>query len=216
MIAAIEELVAVRPVRDPHTQLVTTLGVATLLNGATQLIWGNEPLTVPFFGSDKPIDIFGGGTYVYEIALLALAIVIVIALGQFSRHTMTGLALMGVSENREAALLRGINARQIAIGAFAFSGLLAGVLGVFVGPKTYAVATLGSALALKGFVALAIGGFGSLPGALIGGLVVGVVESFTALWFGSEYSNIAVFAVLIVVLMVKPAGLFGRTTERAV
>ncbi|EGD55970.1 branched-chain amino acid ABC transporter permease [Gordonia neofelifaecis] len=216
VLAAVEDLIAVRPVRDPHNQLVTTLGVATLLNGATQLIWGNEPLTVPFLGSDDPIEIFGGGTYGYEIALLVLAIVIVIALGQFSKRTMTGLALMGVSEDREAAMLRGVNVRRLAVGAFAFSGFLAGVLGIFVGPKTYAVATLGAALALKGFVALAIGGFGSLPGALIGGLVVGVVEAYTALWFGSQYSNIAIFAVLLIVLMVKPAGLFGRMTERVV
>jgi branched-chain amino acid transport system permease protein len=75
---------------------------------------------------------------------------------------------------------------------------------------------LGAALALKGFVALAIGGFGSLPGALIGGLTVGLVESFTALWAGSQYSNIAVFTVLIVILMVKPAGLFGNVRERVV
>ncbi|MBP1162197.1 MULTISPECIES: branched-chain amino acid ABC transporter permease [Rhodococcus] len=216
ILAGLEEVIAVRPVKDHQNQLVTTLGVATLISGATQLIWGSEPLTVPFFGSNEPITLLGGRTYPVEIALLVLAIVLVVLLGQFSKRTVTGLALLGISEDREAAMLRGVNVRALALAAFAASGALAGFLGLFVGPKTFAVATLGSALAIKGFVALAIGGFGSLPGALVGGLTVGLVESYAALELGSEYSNIAVFVVLIVILMVRPAGLFGRVRERVV
>ncbi|MFC7446423.1 branched-chain amino acid ABC transporter permease [Rhodococcus daqingensis] len=216
ILAGLEEVIAVRPVHDHQNQLVTTLGVATLINGATQLIWGSEPLTVPFFGSNEPITLLGGRTYPVEIALLILAIVLVVLLSQISKRTVTGLALLGISEDREAAMLRGVNVRALALGAFAASGALAGFLGLFVGPKTFAVATLGSALAIKGFVALAIGGFGSLPGALVGGLTVGLVESFAALELGSQYSNIAVFVVLIAILMVRPAGLFGRVRERVV
>ncbi|MFE3291921.1 branched-chain amino acid ABC transporter permease [Rhodococcus sp. NPDC059234] len=216
ILAGLEEVIAVRPVKDHQNQLVTTLGVATLISGATQLIWGSEPLTVPFFGSNEPITLLGGRTYPVEIALLVVAVVLVVVLGQFSKRTVTGLALLGISEDREAAMLRGVNVRALALGAFAASGALAGFLGLFVGPKTFAVATLGSALAIKGFVALAIGGFGSLPGALVGGLTVGLVESYAALELGSAYSNIAVFVVLIVILMVRPAGLFGRVRERVV
>ncbi|RDI17670.1 amino acid/amide ABC transporter membrane protein 1 (HAAT family) [Rhodococcus sp. AG1013] len=216
ILAGLEEVIAVRSVKDHQNQLVTTLGVATLINGVTQLIWGSEPLTVPFFGSNDPITLLGGRTYPVEIALLVMAVVLVVALGQFSKRTVTGLALLGISEDREAAMLRGVNVRALALGAFAASGALAGFLGLFVGPKTFAVATLGSALAIKGFVALAIGGFGSLPGALVGGLTVGLVESYAALELGSAYSNIAVFVVLIVILMVRPAGLFGRVRERVV
>ncbi|GAA4485491.1 branched-chain amino acid ABC transporter permease [Rhodococcus olei] len=216
ILAGLEEIIAVRPVHDHQNQLVTTLGAATLIGGATQLIWGNEPLTVPFFGSNDPITLLGGRTYPVEIALLVLATVLVVVLSQFSKKTVTGLALLGISEDREAAMLRGVNVRALALGAFAASGALAGFLGLFVGPKTFAVATLGSALAIKGFVALAIGGFGSLPGALVGGLTVGLVESYAALELGSQYSNIAVFVVLIAILMVRPAGLFGRVRERVV
>ncbi|MGW6378481.1 branched-chain amino acid ABC transporter permease [Rhodococcus sp. NPDC055112] len=216
ILAGLEEIIAVRPVHDHQNQLVTTLGAATLINGATQLIWGSEPLTVPFFGSNDAITLLGGRTYPVEIALLVLAIVLVVLLSQVSKKTVTGLALLGISEDREAAMLRGVNVRALALGAFAASGALAGFLGLFVGPKTFAVATLGSALAIKGFVALAIGGFGSLPGALVGGLTVGLVESFAALELGSQYSNIAVFVVLIAILMVRPAGLFGRVRERVV
>jgi branched-chain amino acid transport system permease protein len=94
--------------------------------------------------------------------------------------------------------------------------VLAGALGPVIGPKTFAVATLGSALALKGFVALALGGFGSLTGGLIGGLVIGLVEEYTTRYLGSEYSNMVVLGVLLLVLMTRPTGLFGRTRERVV
>ncbi len=124
LLASVEEIVAIRPVADHQNQLVTTLGVATLLNGATQLIWGSEPLTVPFFGSNEPITLLGGRTYPVEIALLVAAIALVVGLSYVSKKTMTGLALIGISEDREAAMLRGVNVRRLALGAFAFSGAL--------------------------------------------------------------------------------------------
>ncbi|WP_027943767.1 branched-chain amino acid ABC transporter permease [Amycolatopsis taiwanensis] len=216
VLAGLEERFAVRPAASHETQLVTTLGAATLLNGAAQLIWGGQPLTVPFFGSNDVTTLLGGRVYPVEIVLIVLAVVLVVVLAQLSRRTLLGLALLGMSEDREAAMLRGINVKRLVLGAFALSGALAGVLGLFVGPKTYAVATLGSALALKGFVALAIGGFGSLAGALLGGLSVGVIESATARYLGSEFSNLMVFAVLLIILLARPAGLFGRVRERAV
>ncbi len=216
LVAGVEDLTAVMPVKDRHTQLVTTLGAATLLGGACQLIWGSQPLSVPFLDHNEPIDFLGGRTYPVELALIAAAVVLVIVLGWLAKRTMLGQALLAVSEDREAATLRGISVRTLALGAFVFSGALAGVLGLLVGPKTFAVATLGTALAIKGFVALAIGGFGSLPGCLIGGFVVGLVESLTALHLGAQYSALMVFAVLVVLLLVRPAGLFGRATERVV
>jgi branched-chain amino acid transport system permease protein len=216
VLAGVEERIAVRPVKDAETQLVTTLGFATLLNGATQLIWGGEPLNVPFFGSDEVLTVAGGRVYPVEIALLLVMVALLVGLSWVSRRFMIGLALVGMSEDREAAQLRGINVRRLAFLTFAFSGLIAGVLGLFIGPKTFAVATLGASLALKGFVALAIGGFGSLPGAVIGGLTIGLVEQFSARYLGSEFSNLSVFLILMLVLMIRPAGLFGRVKERVV
>ncbi|WP_182358862.1 branched-chain amino acid ABC transporter permease [Tomitella gaofuii] len=216
VIAGIEDLTAVWPVKDRHTQLVTTLGVATLLGGACQLIWGNQPLSVPFLSYNDPVDFLGGRTYPVELALIAAAVLLVAVLTWLSKRTMLGQALIGISEDTEAATLRGISVRKLALGAFVFSGALAGVLGLLVGPKTFAVATLGTALAIKGFVALAIGGFGSLPGCLIGGFVVGLAESLTALHWGAQYSSLMVFAVLLVLLLARPTGLFGRTAERVV
>ena len=214
--AAIEERIAIRPVRDMHNILVTTLGASILLDGIAQLTWGSQPLAVPFFAGDSAINLLGGRVYPVELALIALAVLIVVALIVVSRKSLIGLALLGMSEDREAAQLRGVPVRRLAFTAFVFAGALAGAVGLFVGSKTFAVSTLGAALALKGFVVLAIGGFGSMPGTLVGGVAVGLVEALAARYLGGAYANLSVFAILIAVLMLRPAGLFVRAKERVV
>ncbi|SMC96043.1 branched-chain amino acid ABC transporter permease [Lentzea albidocapillata] len=216
LVALVEELIAIRPVKGTHAHLVTTLGMATLLDGVTRIIWGDQVLKVPSVLSDATWTVFGGRVSVVELALIVAVLVIAGALILYSRRSLVGLAMLAMAEDREAALLRGIDVRKLALGAFVFTGVLAGLTGPLVGPKTFAVATLGAALALKGFVAVAIGGFGSLSGAVIGGFVVGLVESLSGRWLGSDFPTIAVFVVLISILMLKPAGLFGTTRERAV
>lgn len=214
--AAIEERIAIRPVKDMHNVLVTTLGASIFLDGVAQLTWGSQPLTVPFFGGDEALTLLGGRVYPVELALIALAVILVIGLTQFSRRSITGLALLGMSEDREAAQLRGVDVRKLAFAAFVATGLIAGAVGLFVGPKTFAVSTLGAALALKGFVVLAIGGFGSMEGVLVGGVLVGLTEAFAGRYLGGEFANLSVFLILIAVLMLRPAGLFVRAKERVV
>lgn len=215
-IAALEERIAIRPVKDMHNLLVTTLGASIIMEGVAQVIWGGEPRRVPFFLGDQVLTVAGGRMYPVEIALVVLVVLIVVGLTQYAKRSMNGLALLGMSEDREAAQLRGVNVRRFALIAFVFTGVLAGLLGVFVGPKTYAVATLGASLALKGFVVLAIGGFGSLWGTLAGGVIVGLTEALASRYIGSDFANLSVFLILILILMVKPTGLFTRRRERAV
>ncbi|WP_067242470.1 branched-chain amino acid ABC transporter permease [Microbacterium resistens] len=215
-IAALEERIAIRPVKDMHNLLVTTLGASIIMEGVAQVIWGGEPRRVPFFLGDQVLTVAGGRMYPVEIALVVLVVLIVVGLTQYAKRSMNGLALLGMSEDREAAQLRGVNVRRFALIAFVFTGVLAGFLGVFVGPKTYAVATLGASLALKGFVVLAIGGFGSLWGTLAGGVIVGLTEALASRYIGSDFANLSVFLILILILMVKPTGLFTRRRERAV
>ena len=216
VVAAIEERIAIRPVKDVHNVLVTTLGASIFIDGAVQLIWGSQPLTVPFFGGNDAVSIAGGRAYPVEIALIVIVVVLVGALVLISRRTMIGLVLLGMSEDREAAQLRGVNVRAMALSAFVAAGAIAGLLGLFVGSKTFAVSTLGAALALKGFVVLAIGGFGSIPGVLVGGALVGLSEAYASRYLGGEYANLTVFLILIAVLLVRPAGLFVRAKERVV
>lgn len=216
VLALLEERVAIRGIKGTEGQLVTTVGVATLLNGATQLIWGGQPLTVPFLNGNTVWTVLGGRVLPVQLVLIVLAVVMTVALLLYSRGSMIGLAMLAIAEDREAASLRGVNVRALALGAFVASGVMAGVLGPVVGPETFAVATLGSALALKGFVALALGGFGSLSGALIGGLAIGLVEEYTTRYLGSSYVNMIILAVLLLVLLTKPTGMFGQVRERMV
>lgn len=215
-IAALEERVAIRPVKDSHNLLVTTLGASFIMEGVAQVVWGGEPRKVPFFIGDGVLDFAGGRVYPVELALIVLVVLLVVALQQFSKRSLIGIALLGMSEDREAAQLRGVNVRRFAFLAFVFTGMLAGIVGVFVGPKTFAVATLGASLAIKGFVVLAIGGFGSLGGVLVGGAVVGLTEVFASRYLGTDFANLSVFAILIIILMLKPTGLFTRSRERVV
>lgn len=216
LIAALEERVAVRPVKDMHNLLVTTLGASFVIEGVAQLIWGGEPHAVPFFLGNKPLEIAGGAVLPVEIAIVVVVVLLVVALTQFSKRSMVGIALLGMSEDREAAVLRGVNVRRFAFLAFVATGMIAGFLGVIVGPKTYAVATLGASLALKGFVVLAIGGFGSMWGVLVGGAIVGLAEAIAGRYWGVDYAAITVFAILVIILMIKPTGLFTRRKERTV
>jgi branched-chain amino acid transport system permease protein len=215
-IAVVEERVAIRPVRGTEGQLVTTVGIATLLDGGSQLIFGSQPLSVPFLNNNRVWTVLGGRVLPIELLLIVVSVAVTIGLLVYGRLSLIGLATLAMAENREAAALRGVNVRALALGAFAFSGLLAGLLGPVVGPKTFAVSTLGSALALKGFVALALGGFGSLSGGLIGGLSIGVIEQVTSRYLGSQFVNLVVLGVLMVTLLVKPTGLFGHARERVV
>jgi branched-chain amino acid transport system permease protein len=215
-VAVLEERIGIRTIIGTEGQLITTVGFATLLDGVTQVIWGGEPLQVPFFGPDTVWNVAGGKVFPVELLLVLLAVLLAVVIALLGRSTMLGLAMLALSEDREAALMRGINVRALGVGAFAVSGALAGLLGPVLGPKTFAVATLGSALALKGFVAMAIGGFGSASGALIGGLAVGITESVAGRYLGSSFPTLMVFVALLAVLLLKPAGLFGTTRERAV
>jgi branched-chain amino acid transport system permease protein len=215
-VAGLEERIAIRPTRGVEAQLVTTVGAATLLNGVIAVIWGGNALQVPFFGSSTVKDVLGGRVFPVQLWLIGVAVVLTAALWVFSRKTLLGTALLAVSEDREAASLRGINVRALALGAFCVSGAVAGALGPFIGPQTDAVASLGTSLALLGFVALAMGGFGSLPGGLIGGFVIGLIEAFTNRYLGTQYSNLMVFAVLLLILLFRPGGLFGTVRERVV
>jgi branched-chain amino acid transport system permease protein len=215
-VAVAEERFAIRTVRGTEAQLVTTVGVATLINGSSQLIWGSQPLTVPFLSGGRAWTLLGGRVLPVELVLIAVAIVVAAGLVYYSRHSMVGLAVLAMAEDREAAQLRGVNVRMLTLGAFAVSGLLAGAVGPVVGPKTFAVATLGSALALKGFVALALGGFGSIGGGVVGGFAIGLIEQYAARYLGSTYVNLTIFGVLLLILLARPAGLFGRPLERMV
>jgi branched-chain amino acid transport system permease protein len=148
--------------------------------------------------------------------LIALACSIALGAELITRRTNLGLASLATAEDRIAAMLRGIDVRTLSIGSFAVAGALCVAVGPFLAPKTFATFDLGDNLAIKGFVALAIGGFGSQKGALIGGLFTGLVEAGAARYLGAGYQTLSIFILLLAVLLVRPTGLFGEASVRAV
>jgi branched-chain amino acid transport system permease protein len=214
--AVAEERIAIRPLRHIQGQLVTMVGTATLITGIIEIIWGQQALTVPSFFDDAPTHLLGGAVLPDDLVLIGLAVALTAVLALASRLSMTGLAALAVSEDREVAQLRGINVRRVQFGVFALAGAIAGVLGPFLGPLTFASYTLPAALALIGFVALAIGGYGSFVASAAAAFAIGLVQTYTSRYLGANYQNLVIFAILIVVLLALPNGLAGARRERVV
>jgi len=214
--AVAEERLAIRPVRQIQGQLVTMVGAATLITGIIEIAWGQQTLSVPAFFSSTPTHVLGGAVVPDDLVLIGLAIVLTAGFALVSRFSMLGLAALAVSEDRDAAQMRGISVRRMQFGVFAVSGAIAGLLGPFIGPLTFASYTLPGSLAVIGFVALALGGYGSIVGATIGAFAIGLVQQYTNRYIGGSYENLMVFAILIAVLMIVPNGLFGARRERVV
>jgi branched-chain amino acid transport system permease protein len=217
-LSMLEEIMAVLPLqgRGYHGELVTTLGFAVVLEGVALVIWGSNPLAVNFPGSQQVLTVLGGRVLPDELVLVGATVVIMIALRVGMRRTKLGLAALAAAENRSAAMLRGVNVRFLSLFFFALAGAIAGATGIIVGPQTFAVYDGGNTLALMGFLALAIGGFGSQLGALVGGLGAGIIQALTERYLGSEYALLVLFALLVLLLLVRPQGLFGQGTLREV
>jgi branched-chain amino acid transport system permease protein len=211
-----EERVAIRPVRHIQGQLVTMVGAATLITGIIEIVWGQQALTVPSFFSDTPHHVLGGAVLPGDLVVIGLAVVLTAAIALVSRFSMVGLTALAVSEDRDAAQLRGINVRRMQVGVFALAGAIAGLLGPFLGPLTFASYTLPASLAVIGFVALAIGGYGSIVATTVGAFAIGLIQQYTSRYIGANYENLMVFAILIIVLMALPNGLAGARRERVV
>jgi branched-chain amino acid transport system permease protein len=216
------EILAVRPLRfgrrrlTGSSELVTTVGMSTLLIGIIGVKWGYLPLQVPFKGPTNFVHFLGISAEPIEIIVVLAAIVISVALHMWFRNTRTGQACLAVAEDREAATLRGVNVNVMSLAAFAAAGALGGFVGTLTGPITYAVPTLGITLALGGFVAIALGGEGSFLGGLLGGLLVGLVSAFATRYINANYANLAVLALLLVTLALRPRGLGGIAEARHV
>jgi branched-chain amino acid transport system permease protein len=218
VVGVVEERVAIRPIagRGAHGELVTTVGAAVIIEGIALEIWGADPRRVEPFVSQRPVEIFGGRVSIDDLVIIGVAISVVVAIDLWSRMTRVGLMSSATSEDREAAMIRGINVKRLSTLTVGVAAALGVLLGPIIGTKTFAATSLGNSLVLKAFVVLAIGGFGSYPGVLVGGFVLGLVEAYTSFRLGGKYVNLVVFGLLLVVLFTKPSGLFGKRAERVV
>ncbi|MBB6405252.1 branched-chain amino acid ABC transporter permease [Arthrobacter sp. AZCC_0090] len=215
----LEERFAVRPLLKRghrHGVLVTTIGVAVVIEGVAFALFGSDALPVPFEGASTTLSWLGGGIQIVDVTLISLAIVLALGFHFASKYTRWGLSGRAVTADKEAALLRGVNSGRVSVTAFALSGGLLTVCGIFIGVKLQASYHLGTELVLIGFVAFALGGFGSYLGAILGGLFLGALQMGTAFFLGGEYQLLVVYGVLLAVLLIKPTGILGDRRIRSV
>ena len=216
------EGLAYRPLRQATSLavLITAIGVSYLLQNAALLIWGaNAKVYSPLIplenaaGEPNVLKLFGGQLSISYISLLTMlfCIVIMIALTVFTSKSKMGKAMRACSEDKGAAQLMGINVNRTISVTFAIGSALAAIAGVLLcSSYPTLMPTTGSMPGIRAFTAAVFGGIGSIPGAFLGGLLIGIIEAMAKAYISTQLSNSIVFAVLIIVLLVRPAGLLGK------
>ena len=218
LIAAVEELVAIRPViaKGSHAVLVTTVGASVVIEGVLLATWGSTTRSVNFFAGNNAFSLLGGRLLPVDLWLIIAAVIFSFALHAVSRYTLWGLIGRATTDDMAAAIVRGVNVGRLRVGAFILAGALGGAVGPLIGPVAGIDVTTGITLTIFGFVALALGGFGSFPGCLVGGMAIGLVDSYASRYFGVAYPPLIMFGLLILLLLLKPTGLFGQRGLRVV
>ena len=215
------EGLAYKPLRGTPSLavLMTAIGVSYFLQNAAQLIWSSSPKNFTSVVTMKPISLAGGKIVITGEVLLTVAacILVMVGLTLFTSKTRTGKAMRAVSEDRDAAQLMGINVNQTISTTFAIGSALAAVAGVLLCSTVPTLQpTTGSMPGIRAFTAAVFGGIGSIPGAMLGGILLGIIETFSKAYLSTQFSDAIVFSVLIVILLVKPAGLLGKQIQEKV
>ncbi|MNV15143.1 High-affinity branched-chain amino acid transport system permease protein LivH [compost metagenome] len=197
---------------------MSTVALGIVLDNVVMFTFGKEPRSLPSPLAQAPLEIGGLGLGVYPLQLLIplVGLTLAAALHTLSRRTRWGVALLAVVQNPNAARLMGIPVRRAIMAAFAVSTLFAGVAGALVAPLFNVQADMGTLFGLKAYVVAILGGITSAWGVMIAGLLFGVVEALITVNLGSGYTHIISFTLVIVMLAVRPNGLFGRADVRKV
>lgn len=213
------EWVAVRPamkIKSEFGWIMSTIALAIIFKNIAENIWGRDDLRFPSPVPEEPITF--GDAFIQPMGLLVIfgALVIMLAVEAFNRYTIFGKAVVATANDRDAAGLMGINTRWVIAFSYALSSLTASFAGVLIAPLTLTGARMGASLGLKAFAVAIIGGLSSGFGAVIGGLILGIAETLTGFYLSSGYKDVPGLVLLLLVLIVRPAGLFGQQTIKKV
>lgn len=219
ILGVVIERLAYKPLRQASSLsvLITAIGVSYFLQNAAQLLWTSNTKVFPSIVSNAYLKIGDLSISYLTIITIAVCIAIMIVLTLFINKTKTGMAMRACSEDKGAAMLMGINVNTTISITFAIGSGLAAIASILLCatyPSVYP--TLGSMPGIKAFTAAVFGGIGSIPGAFLGGLMLGVIETLTKAYISTQLSDAIVFAVLIVVLLIKPTGLLGKKISEKV
>ncbi len=213
-VGLLAERLAVRPLKDRHmfTVVLSTLGLSMFLENGALLVWGPDPREIELAWGSRPLLIGGVVITFLRVAVLGTAAALIVALTWFIRRTTWGMAMRAVAANRDAAALMGIPVDRVYAITFAVGSALAGVAGGLLGAMFTIEPTMGEWAVVKAFSVVIMGGMGHVPGAVLGGIILGVAESLGAGFLpgGTSYKDGIGYAILILVLLYRPQGLFGR------
>jgi branched-chain amino acid transport system permease protein len=219
-LGVIIERFAYRPVRKYSrlTALITAIGVSLLLENGGQVVFGADPKFFPELFKKRNIELLGGASInSADIIVLIIALVLMIGLQLVVYRTKTGRAMRAVSFNLQSAKLMGINTDRIIMFTFALGSALAAAAGVLVAIRIPRIDPLmGILVGLKAFVAAVLGGIGNIPGAMLGGLLIGITETMVVGYLSPTYKDAVAFAILILILLFRPSGLLGSVSQEKV
>ena len=210
----IAERLTVRPLQGRHmfTVVLSTLGLSIFLQNGALLTWGPDPREIELAWGGRPIVVGGVVITMLRLAVIVTSAVVIAALTWFIRRTIWGMAMRAVAKNRDAAALMGVPVRRVFALTFAVGTAMAGVAGGLLGAMFTIEPTMGEWAVVKAFCVVIMGGMGNVPGAVLGGLILGVAENVGGGFLpgGSSYKDGIGYAILIAVLLLRPQGLFGR------
>lgn len=212
------ERLAIRPLRkaSPISLVIITIGGSILIRGLTMLIWDKDTHALPPFSGEEPIMIAGATILPQHIWILVITVVLIILNKWFFNHTISGKAMRACSYNPRAAGLVGIDVRRMVLLSFMISAAMGSLAGIIVAPLTMTAYDVGIMLGLKGFCAAIIGGMSSGLPTVIGGLILGILESLGAGLISSGYKDAIAFIILLLILFIRPQGLFGKPESERV
>lgn len=212
VIGVVLERVVFYPLRHapPVNAMIAALGVMLFLEAVARALWGADFRRMPSPYSGEVVQFFGLNVTQQRLIVIGSALVIMAALYWFLKRTTLGSAIEAVAQNREGALLVGIDIHKITMLTFGLSSALAATAASLVSPINLIFPAMGMMVILKAFAIIVLGGMGSVPGAIAGGYILALAESFGGTYVSSNYTDVIAFALLVIILAVRPTGLFSK------
>jgi branched-chain amino acid transport system permease protein len=217
IIGIVFERLAVRPLKNakPLSMVIITIGASILIRGIAMLVWGKDTHALPAFSGNSPLHIAGATILPQHIWIFAIAVLIIIANKIFFNYSIIGKAMRACAYNSKAAGLVGIDVKIMVLLSFVISSAIGSMAGIIIAPLTMTSYDVGIMLGLKGFCAVIIGGMSSGLGTVMGGLLLGLLESLGAGYISASYKDAIAFIILLLILFIRPEGLFKKKeTER--
>ncbi|OGK87784.1 MAG: hypothetical protein A2050_17230 [Candidatus Rokubacteria bacterium GWA2_73_35] len=213
---AIEWAVIRRAISATHFDvLIITLGLSLVLRAAAGLVWTHDQFPFPSFFDNRPLVLGPVRVAPVSLGIIGGSLGLMLALGALFRWTRLGRAMRAVAQNQRAARLMGISVERVYSASWVLAGVVGAIAGVLIAPVVFLSSSMGLVV-INGFTAAVLGGFGSMPGAVVGGMLLGVLENLAPLWLPAGIKHSVPFLLMIAILMIRPSGVLGRARQRKV